>query len=55
VSGPAVEAWADRVGGEHGFTEVSHTVELSGVCGVCSRTGEAPKRTYGSLPEVADD
>jgi Fur family ferric uptake transcriptional regulator len=36
VSGPAVEAWADRVAGEHGFREVSHTVELSGVCGSCS-------------------
>ncbi len=37
VSGPAVETWADRVGRENGFTEVSHTVELSGVCGDCSQ------------------
>jgi Fur family ferric uptake transcriptional regulator len=36
VSGPAVETWANRVGAEHGFTDVSHTVELSGVCGDCS-------------------
>ena len=41
VSGPAVEAWADRVAGEHGFSEVSHTVELSGVCASCSDTGRA--------------
>jgi Fur family ferric uptake transcriptional regulator len=39
VSGPAVEAWADRVAGQHGFSEVSHTVELSGVCHACSAAG----------------
>jgi Fur family ferric uptake transcriptional regulator len=39
VSGPAVEAWADRVAGQHGFSEVSHTVELSGVCQACSAAG----------------
>jgi Fur family transcriptional regulator, ferric uptake regulator len=36
VSGPAVETWADRVASEHGFTDVSHTVELSGMCADCS-------------------
>ncbi len=36
VSGPAVETWADRVAQENGFTEVSHTVELLGVCASCS-------------------
>jgi Fur family ferric uptake transcriptional regulator len=36
VSGPAVETWADRVASENGFTDVSHTVELSGVCAACS-------------------
>jgi Fur family transcriptional regulator, ferric uptake regulator len=39
VSGPAVEAWAGRVAGEHGFSEVSHTVELSGVCTTCAHDG----------------
>ena len=35
VEGPAVERWADKVAREHGFDEVSHTVELFGRCGDC--------------------
>lgn len=35
VEGPAVERWADAVADDHGFTEVSHTLELFGVCGSC--------------------
>lgn len=54
VSGPAVEAWANRVGGEHGFTEVSHTVELSGVCGSCSRAVRARARSRKNQ-ETADE
>ena len=30
-----VERWADAVAREHGFDEVSHTVELFGRCGDC--------------------
>jgi Fur family transcriptional regulator, ferric uptake regulator len=37
VDGPAVESWADRVAAEHGFTEVSHTLEIFGSCRVCAR------------------
>ena len=37
VLGPAVERWADRVGEEHGFTDVSHTLEIFGTCGRCAR------------------
>ncbi|MGI4894777.1 MAG: Fur family transcriptional regulator [Janthinobacterium lividum] len=36
VEGPTVEAWAKRIGGEHGFTQVEHVVEVFGVCGTCS-------------------
>jgi len=32
-----VEAWAAKVADEHGYTDVSHTIELFGVCGPCSR------------------
>ena len=32
VSGPEVEAWADRVASEAGYTEVSHTLEVFGLC-----------------------
>jgi Fur family ferric uptake transcriptional regulator len=36
VAGPDVESWADRVGREHGFTDLGHTVELTGLCANCS-------------------
>ena len=36
VSGPAVERWADAVAAEHGFSEVSHTLEMFGRCADCS-------------------
>ena len=36
VEGPAVERWADRVAAEHGFVEVSHTVEIFGLCPACA-------------------
>lgn len=32
VSGPEVEAWADRVAAAAGFTDITHTVELFGRC-----------------------
>ncbi|WP_432514101.1 Fur family transcriptional regulator [Kineococcus sp. SYSU DK001] len=39
VEGPQVEAWARRVGSEHGFTAVQHVVEVFGVCADCSAKG----------------
>jgi Fur family ferric uptake transcriptional regulator len=36
VEGPAVERWAVKVAAEHGFVDVSHTVEIFGVCPVCA-------------------
>lgn len=35
VTGPAVEAWADAVAREHGYAEVSHTLEVFGTCAPC--------------------
>lgn len=35
VAGPAVERWADAVAADHGFSDVSHTVEIFGRCGDC--------------------
>ncbi|WP_345431549.1 transcriptional repressor [Actinoallomurus vinaceus] len=32
VEGPAVETWAAAVGAEHGFKDVTHTVEVFGTC-----------------------
>ncbi|MFQ6396681.1 Fur family transcriptional regulator [Nocardia sp. KC 131] len=37
VEGPTVEAWADAIAGEHGFTEVSHTMEVFGTCRSCAK------------------
>jgi len=36
VAGPDVEAWAERTGRAHGFTDLDHTVELTGLCAPCS-------------------
>jgi Fur family transcriptional regulator, ferric uptake regulator len=38
VEGPAVEHWAAHVALQHGFAEVSHTVEILGVCAGCRAT-----------------
>jgi len=35
IAGPAVEAWADQVGRDHGFRDVRHTVEVVGTCSAC--------------------
>jgi Fur family ferric uptake transcriptional regulator len=32
VAGPEVEKWAERVATEAGYTQISHTVELFGLC-----------------------
>jgi Fur family transcriptional regulator, ferric uptake regulator len=37
VDGPAVESWARDAAEEHGFTEVTHVVELFGRCSSCSQ------------------
>lgn len=36
VDGPAVERWATKTAAEHGFTDVSHTVEIFGTCADCA-------------------
>jgi len=35
VAGPTVERWADRVAAEHGFADISHTLEIFGTCADC--------------------
>jgi len=35
VTGPTVETWAAAVAKAHGFTQVSHTVEVFGLCPQC--------------------
>jgi len=36
VEGPAVERWTERVAAEHGFSDVSHTLEIFGTCAECA-------------------
>jgi Fur family ferric uptake transcriptional regulator len=36
VEAPHIERWADELAGEHGFTAVTHTVEIFGVCPSCA-------------------
>ena len=35
VSGHEVEAWAAEIAAAHGFSDVSHTIELFGTCADC--------------------
>jgi len=37
LDGPGIEAWAARMGAAHGFTDVEHTMELTGTCAACAR------------------
>jgi Fur family transcriptional regulator, ferric uptake regulator len=35
IAGPAVEAWAADVAAEQGFTDLTHRLELLGLCAEC--------------------
>ena len=35
VEGPAVERWTRTIAEEHGYADVSHTLEIFGVCDSC--------------------
>jgi Fur family ferric uptake transcriptional regulator len=35
VEGPAVERWTRAIAGEHGYGDVSHTLEIFGTCPSC--------------------
>ena len=39
VEGPAVERWARKISEEHGFVDVSHTLEIFGTCATCRHSG----------------
>jgi Fur family transcriptional regulator, ferric uptake regulator len=36
VEGPTVERWTRAVAAEHGYSDVSHTLEIFGTCARCS-------------------
>ena len=35
IQGGHVEAWAAEIAREHGFSDVSHTIEIFGICSDC--------------------
>jgi Fur family ferric uptake transcriptional regulator len=35
VEGPTVERWTGAIAAEHGFADVSHTLEIVGTCAAC--------------------
>jgi Fur family ferric uptake transcriptional regulator len=35
ITGEALEVWAKQVGIDNGFTEIAHTLEITGVCKNC--------------------
>lgn len=35
ISAPAVELWTQRVAADNDFVDVSHTIELRGLCATC--------------------
>jgi Fur family ferric uptake transcriptional regulator len=36
IQGGQVETWAAEVAHEHGFSDVSHTIEIFGICSNCA-------------------
>lgn len=39
IEGPRVEAWAAEIAAQHGFADVTHTVEIFGQCPACRAHG----------------
>jgi Fur family ferric uptake transcriptional regulator len=39
VRGGQVEKWTAEIASAHGFSDVSHTIEIFGVCAECGTTG----------------
>jgi Fur family transcriptional regulator, ferric uptake regulator len=35
VEGPAVERWTGAIAAEHGYADISHTLEIFGTCPAC--------------------
>ncbi|MEW2368038.1 transcriptional repressor [Streptomyces sp. NPDC006656] len=50
VNADAVARWADQIGRASGFTDLEHTVELSGTCAQCRPAAEETLRTTEPSP-----
>ncbi|MFF3444810.1 transcriptional repressor [Streptosporangium sp. NPDC002721] len=53
VAGPAVERWAEAIGSEHGFTEITHTLEIFGTCASCSTAAKPLREPSRAEPSRA--
>ncbi|MBO3130297.1 Fur family transcriptional regulator [Dermatophilus congolensis] len=42
IRGTSIESWADAMADENGFTDVSHSLELFGLCASCSAQPSPP-------------
>ncbi|WP_411376406.1 Fur family transcriptional regulator [Arthrobacter sp. MPF02] len=42
IAGTTVQRWADKTARQHGYSAVTHTLELLGICGTCGRDGPLP-------------
>jgi Fur family ferric uptake transcriptional regulator len=40
IQGRSVETWAADIARRHGFSDVSHTIEIFGVCEACASSAE---------------
>jgi Fur family ferric uptake transcriptional regulator len=38
VQGGQVEKWTAEIASAHGFSDVSHTIEIFGLCAECAKT-----------------
>ncbi|CAM3720764.1 transcriptional repressor [Nocardiopsis rhodophaea] len=43
IEGPAVEKWAESIGVQHGFSDVTHTVEVFGTCASCAASAQSER------------
>jgi Fur family ferric uptake transcriptional regulator len=41
VQGGQVEKWTAEIASAHGFSDVSHTIEIYGLCAECATTGSS--------------
>jgi Fur family ferric uptake transcriptional regulator len=41
IDGPSIEQWIGRAAAEHGYTDLSHTFDIVGVCPECALPGSA--------------
>ena len=53
VEGPEVERWATKTGKDHGFIDVTHTVEIVGTCPNCAPLPNGPAGTSRTGDEIA--